>query len=155
TPSHALLECNTLPKLFKKSVEFYGDRKCLGQRKVLGEEEEIQSDGTKLQKFILGEYKWLTYTDLDRRIDLVAQGLISASVGVKHKAAVVMYAETRLQWFLAAQAVFRLGGTITTLYTNLGIDCIIHALNETESTHMVTTDDFLTKLKQIVPETPA
>ncbi|RWS26349.1 Long-chain-fatty-acid--CoA ligase 3-like protein [Leptotrombidium deliense] len=153
TPSHPLLECHTLPKLFKKSVELYGDRNCLGQREVIGEVDEIQSDGIVLQKFILGDYKWLTYTELDRRIELVARGLMS--VGVKHKATVVMYAETRLEWFLTAQAVFRLGGTITTLYTNLGIDGIIHALNETESTHMVTTADFLTKMKQIVPKTPA
>ncbi|RWS19429.1 long chain fatty acid CoA ligase-like protein, partial [Leptotrombidium deliense] len=144
TPSHPLLEITTLAKLFKN---------CLGQRDVLGEE-EVQSDGTTLQKYILGEeYKWFTYTELDRRIDLIAKGLMT--VGVKEKATVVMYAETRLEWFLTAQAVFRLGGEITTLYTNQGIDGIIHGLNETEGTHMVTTAAFLPKLKQIVPKTPA
>ncbi|RWS22594.1 long chain fatty acid CoA ligase-like protein [Leptotrombidium deliense] len=72
TPLHPLIEITTLPKLFKKSDERFGDRNCLRQRDVLCEEEDVQSDGTKLQKFILGEeYNWLTYTELDRRIDLI------------------------------------------------------------------------------------
>ncbi|RWS20344.1 long chain fatty acid CoA ligase-like protein, partial [Leptotrombidium deliense] len=150
-PSHPILVCETVPKLFKKTVEVYGKRKCLGQREALSEE-EAQEDGKTLQKLNLGEYKWLTYIEMDQRIDIVAKGLMA--IGVKPKDTLMMLADTRLEWFLTAQAVFRIGSAIATLYTTLGLDGIVHGINETSVTHMVTTVDFLPKLKQIISKTP-
>ncbi|RWS24448.1 long chain fatty acid CoA ligase-like protein [Leptotrombidium deliense] len=152
-PKHSILECDTLPKLFKKTVEIYGEKRCVGYREVFGEELETQDDGKTFKKLIMGDYKWYSYIELDKRIDDVAKGLMS--FGVKPGDTVMILAETRLEWYLTAQSVFRLGATIGTLYTTLGNDAIVHGLNETGVSHLVTTFDILPKLEEIVTKTPA
>ena len=59
-----------------------------------------------------------------------------------------------IEWFLSAQAIVRIGATIATLYASLGEDGIIHGINETEVTHIITTQDLLPKLSKIKARVP-
>jgi long-chain acyl-CoA synthetase len=59
-----------------------------------------------------------------------------------------------IEWFLSAQAILRIGASITTLYSTLGEEGLIHGINETEIKQIITTEDLLPKLAQILKQTP-
>lgn len=151
-PDHDCFKAQTINELVSMTIGKYKNRKCFGHRECLGEEDETQPDGKVFRKQNLGEYKWLTYVQLDQRIEDIARGLMVH--GVKPRDTVLILAETRLEWMLSAQAIFRLGGTIATLYATLGDDGIIHGINETEVTHLITTFDLLPKVKNIQSQIP-
>ena len=43
-----------------------------------------------------------------------------------------MYAETRAEWYVTAQACFKQSFPVVTLYTNLGDEAVQHGIVETE-----------------------
>lgn len=65
---------------------------------------EEQADGKSFKKLILGDYKWITYREMDQKLDLIGKGLMS--LGVRPRQNVVIFAETRMEWMLAAQVSF-------------------------------------------------
>ena len=144
----SLFECETLAELFKNNVKRFGDRKCLGSREVFGEEDERQPDGKVFRKLILGDYKWLTYKQADERVEHLARGLYLQ--GVKPGDMVMIFAETKAEWLLSAYAVFRIGAHIATLYATLGLEAIVHGINETEVTHIITSFDLLPKFEEVI-----
>ena len=119
---------------------------------MFGEEDELQKDGKVFRKLILGDYQWLTYNQVNERVESIARGLLRN--GVKPNDTVMIFAETKMEWLLAAHAVFRLGAHIATLYATLGIDAIIHGINETEVTHLITNFDLLSKFEKIENDVP-
>ncbi|GBL78520.1 Long-chain-fatty-acid--CoA ligase 3 [Araneus ventricosus] len=142
----------TMDQLFRSAVEKYGDRECYGVREVLGEEMEEAKSGKKFKKMNLGEYKWLTYNEVDKMIDTISRGLWHA--GVRSKKPVILLAETRLEWIVTAQACFRMNVPVVTLYTTLGADGIVHGITETEVTHIITSPEQIPELKKILPRVP-
>ena len=146
----SLFECETLAELFNNNVKRFGDRKCLGSREVFGEEDERQLDGKIFRKLILGDYKWLTYKEADERVEHLARGLYLQ--GVKPGDMVMIFAETKAEWLLCAYAVFRIGAHIATLYATLGQEAIVHGINETEVTHIITSFDLLPKFEAVKNE---
>ena len=66
----------------------------------------------------------------------------------------MLYADTRLEWMVSCQALFRLGATVGTLYTNLGEEGIVHAINETEATHLITNVELLNKIIKLMDKLP-
>ena len=42
----------------------YRDKKLLGTRDILGEEDEVQPNGKMFKKLELGDYRWLTYEEV-------------------------------------------------------------------------------------------
>lgn len=145
-PDHLWYQAKTISELFSLTCKKYSAKKAFGYREVFGEEEEKQPDGKVFKKLILGDYKWFTCAEIDQRVENLAKGFMVH--GVRPGDVVLILAETRLEWMLSAQAIFRLGATIATLYTTLGEDGIIHGINETEVTHIVTTHDVVPKLKK-------
>ena len=41
-----------------------------------------------------------------------------------------------------------------TLYTNLGEDAVVHGLNQTQATHVITSHDLLPKFRGVLKQTP-
>ncbi|XP_054161476.1 long-chain-fatty-acid--CoA ligase 4-like [Oppia nitens] len=152
-PYHYLDDCRTLPEAQRRSLEVNGvDTPCLGYRQVLSEVDVRQSDGKVLKKCELSDYQWLTYGEADTRIAHIARGLLIN--GVKPRDTVLIFFDTRLEWLLTAQAILRIGAVITTLYSTLGTDSLVYGINETEVTHVITTEDLLTKLAKIRAQIP-
>jgi len=151
-PHHLCFETKTISELFSESCKKYKGRKAFGSRQVFGEEDETQADGKVFRKQILGDYKWYSYSEVDERIESIAKGFMVH--GVRPGDVVLILAETRLEWMLSAQAIFRLGATIATLYTTLGDDGIVHGINETEVTHVVTTHDVIPKIEKFLSKIP-
>lgn len=147
-----MFDCETLATLFKNNVQRFGDRKCLGYREMFGEEDEKQADGKIFRKLILGDYVWLTYNEVDEKVDNLAKGLYLH--GVRPGDAVMIFAETKAEWLICAYAVFRIGAHIATLYATLGQDAIVHGINETEVTHIITSHDLLPKFEKTIKDIP-
>jgi len=82
------------------------------------------------------DYEWRTYSEVFVDIQDAARGLLSLD-GVQAlkgagKCTVAILAETSAEWQMAAQAAFQVDIPITTVYTTLGHDAMVHGLNETE-----------------------
>ncbi|KAG0411771.1 hypothetical protein HPB47_011109 [Ixodes persulcatus] len=75
--------------------------------------------------------------------------------GVRPRQNVVILAETRLEWMLAAQACLRINIPVVTLYATLGEDGIIHGINETEATHLITSYDLMPRIAKILHKIPS
>ncbi|KAM9376854.1 long-chain-fatty-acid--CoA ligase 4 [Pholidichthys leucotaenia] len=142
---------DTLDKLFKHAVQRFGDAQCLGTRDVLSEENEIQPSGKVFKKLILGEYRWLSYNELDSIVSEFGSGL--AALGQQPKSTIAIFCETRAEWMITAQACFRFNFPLVTFYATLGQEAIAFGLNETGVTHLVTSAELLeTKLKDMLPQ---
>ncbi|XP_054890258.1 long-chain-fatty-acid--CoA ligase 4 [Poeciliopsis prolifica] len=142
---------DTLDKLFKHAVERFGPADCLGTREVLSEENEIQPNGKMFKKVILGEYRWLSYNELDSIVSEFGNGL--AALDQQPKNTIAIFCETRAEWMITAQACFRHNFPLVTFYATLGEDAIAYGLNETGVTHLVTSVELLeSKLKKVLPQ---
>ncbi|XP_054156382.1 long-chain-fatty-acid--CoA ligase 4-like [Oppia nitens] len=141
---HYLHDCRTIPEAQQRSLTMNSpDEPCLGYRRILAEELVKQRDGKVMKKWRLSDYQWLSRREVDYRIAAISRGLLLNSV--KPKDVVLIVCDTRLEWFLTAQAVFRIGAAISTLYTTLGDEALIYGINEVQVTHIVTTEDQLAK----------
>ncbi|XP_027137407.1 long-chain-fatty-acid--CoA ligase 4 [Larimichthys crocea] len=144
---------DTLDKLFEHAVQRFGESHCLGTRDVLSREDEVQPTGKVFKKLILGEYRWLSYNDLDSIATEFGSGL--AALGQQPKSSIAIFCETRAEWMITAQTCFRRNFPLVTFYATLGEDAIAFGLNETGVTHLVTSVELLeTKLKNVLPQIP-
>ncbi|XP_048487421.1 long-chain-fatty-acid--CoA ligase 4 isoform X2 [Plutella xylostella] len=130
----------------------WGSRPCLGTRTVLSEEDEPQPNGRVFKKFNMGEYVWRSYADTEREALQLSRGLREA--GVPPRQSVVMFAETRAEWMIAAHACFKQSIPVVTIYATLGDEAIAHGINETEVGTVITTHDLLPKFRKILANTP-
>jgi len=119
----------------------------MGYRQCHGIEDELQPDGKRFKKLILGDYKDFTYEEIQERIDHVREGLLAS--GIKKGSPVVIFSETRMEWHLIAQALFQIGAIIVTLYATLGDEGVVHGINECETTHVITSVDLVPKLQRL------
>ncbi|XP_070539166.1 long-chain-fatty-acid--CoA ligase 4-like [Ptychodera flava] len=145
-------DCSTLDDMFTRAVGKYGNKRCLGTREVLSEEDEVQPNGRVFKKLILGDYQWETFQEIDKRAENFGQGL--SSLGLKPRRNVVIFAETRAEFMIAMQACFRHNFPVVTIYATLGEDGVCHGINETEVTHVITSASQLSKLKNITDRIP-
>ncbi|RWS30227.1 long-chain-fatty-acid--CoA ligase 4-like protein [Leptotrombidium deliense] len=147
-------DCSTVDAYFSKMVMSYGSRKCLGFREIMHEEMERQNDGKVFKKRILSpNYKWFTYSQIDKRIDDVVKGFLLNSVKPKDKVAI--FADTRSEWMISFLALMRMGAIAGTLYATLGDEGIIHGINQLECECIVTTSELLPKLVKNLAKTPS
>ncbi|KAL4219831.1 Long-chain-fatty-acid--CoA ligase 4 [Mactra antiquata] len=145
-------ECRTLDDLLVRAVRIYGAKRCLGTRELLREEDEVQANGKVFKKVLLGEYKWTTYEEIFTRVTYLGSGLLA--VGQKPRSNILIFAETRAEWMIAAQACFKYNFPVVTLYATLGEDAIIHGVNESEVSHVITSAELLPKFKSILSKMP-
>ncbi|CAG0906391.1 unnamed protein product, partial [Darwinula stevensoni] len=144
--------CDTMEQAFRKSVEKYKERPFLGTREILEEKDEVQSNGRVFQKFVLGEYSWLTFADMDAKTEAFGRGL--REIGQEPKCNIVIFAETRAEWLVAAYGCMKHNIPVVTIYATLGEDAIAHGINQTEVTHVITSAELLPKFKTILHHTP-
>uniref|UniRef100_A0AC11CS52 Acyl-CoA synthetase long chain family member 3 n=1 Tax=Ovis aries TaxID=9940 RepID=A0AC11CS52_SHEEP len=145
--------CDTLDKVFMHAKNKFKDKRLLGTREILNEEDEVQPNGKVFKKVILGSYNWLSYEDVFVRAFNFGNGL--QMLGQKPKTTIAIFCETRAEWMVAAQACFMYNFQLVTLYATLGGPAIVHGLNETEVTNIITSKELLqTKLKDIVSLVP-
>lgn len=145
-------KCDTMDKAWRWSVSKYGSRSLLGTRDILAEEDEVQPNGKIFKKFSLGDYRWISYEGVDTTADHFGKGL--RDLGMNYQDKVCVFADTRNEWFIAAQACFKQSFALVTLYTNLGEEAVEHGVNQTKVAHIITSHDLLPKFRSILKNTP-
>lgn len=130
----------------------YADKRCLGYRDLLEESSEVQGTGKVFIKNKFGEYIWKTYAQVN--VLATSFGLGLRELGNKAGQNVAIFSETRPEWMIAAQGLFKQSMPIVTIYANLGEEGIIHALNETKVTIVITSHELLPKLKNMFKKLP-
>jgi len=144
--------CTTMNQVWDWSVSRYKDRKLLGTREMIGEEDEIQHNGKMFRKLVLGDYRWMTYEDADTMAENLGRGL--RSVGLSAGTPVCLFADTRAEWLVTAQACFKHSLPVVTLYTNLGDEAVEHGIVQTEVDTVITSHELLPKFRTILAQTP-
>jgi len=143
---------DTMAKCFKFGLDKHTHKMCLGTRQLLSEEDETQPNGKVFKKWKLGEYSWQSYVDLDVSSTNFGKGL--RELGQLYKQNLCIFADTKADWMVAAQACFKQTFPVVTLYTNLGDEAIIHAINQTDVEIVITTHELLPKFQKILHKTP-
>ena len=54
---------------------------------------------------MMGRYLWMTFDDVNRRVDSLGQGLLA--LGLQPRQYILLFAETRAEWMIAVQTAFR------------------------------------------------
>lgn len=67
-----------------------------------------------ISQLILGDYKWITYEDLDVEVNLLGRGL--AALGQQPRHTIAIFCETRAEWMITAQSCFRWNFPCTHLF---------------------------------------
>ena len=102
---------------------------------------------------MLGEYRWRTYTDMNVEAGNFGRGLME--MGLRAKDNIALFSETRAEWLIGANGCMKQSMPVVTLYANLGEDALVHAINETEVTCVITSQELLPKFENILPRTPS
>jgi long-chain acyl-CoA synthetase len=118
----------TLADLFLKSCETFSNQKCLGTRKIISK--YTTEDG--FEKITQGEYEWDTYETVKNTSVFFSRGL-KKKCQLEPQEKVAIYADTKSQWLTSVNGCFLNNYTVVTCYTSLGVEALVHCLNETES----------------------
>lgn len=154
-PMHVTLErekVQTLEGVLLWVSKVHGDKKCLGTRQILAEEDEVQPNGRIFKKYKMGEYSWKSYVDVERLAASFSRGLVEN--GLTFRKNIVIFAETRAEWMIAAHACFKQNLTVVTIYTTLGDEAVAHGINETEVDTVITSHELLPKFKKLLQMVP-
>ncbi|KAL1445631.1 hypothetical protein MTO96_044909 [Rhipicephalus appendiculatus] len=154
-PFEAFSGICTLDDLAMDAVKTWPMRRSLGSRPVLQRTEET-SDlrlGKSVKRLRLGPYHWLSYHDVGGRIDRISKGL--RLIGARPRHSIAILADTCAEWLLTALACFRSNIPLAAIYTSLGDDSVVAAINETKATHLVTSEDHLPRLLAMLERMPS
>ena len=95
----------------------------------------------------------MNYEDADTIANNVGRGL--RVLGQQSNQPLCIFADTRAEWMLSAQACFKQSFPLVTLYTNLGDDAVVHGINEAQVETVITSHELLPKFKRILASTPS
>ena len=128
-------DCLTVDEAINKSIELNGrDKQCLGYREVI-EENVVYSEGKPITKYVLSDYKWITYGEYEERMGNIGKGLLLN--GVKSGDNVMIFADTSIDWFTCAQSILKIGATVATLYPSLNDEGIIKSHRKLNNTLVI------------------
>lgn len=78
----------------------------------------------------MGDYSWYTFSEANDLAKNFGRGL--RSIGHQPKENIIIFSETRAEWFISAMGAFKQSIPVCTLYATLGEDALILGINETE-----------------------
>lgn len=117
---------DTLEKMLSYVAKMYSNKKCLGTREILSEEDEVQPNGRIFKKYKMGDYKWRTFSEVETTATNFGRGL--RELGCNAYKNIVIFAETRAEWMIAAHGCFKQNFPIVTIYATLGDEGVIHGM---------------------------
>jgi len=140
----------TMNAAFDRVCRMNPDSPSLGTRELLSESDEVQPNGKIFKKAIYGKYKFLTFSELHKKVYDFAAGL--SEMGVKR---VCIYMETRAEWMIAAHACFQHNIQIVTVYSTLGEKSVAQAMQEADIETVITSSRLMeTTMKSVVENCP-
>lgn len=100
----------------------------------------------------MGDYQWRTYLEVEQMASSFGRGLMEFNLKTRDN--IVIFAETREEFMIAAHACFKQNLTLVTLYATLGDEAIAHGINETEVEVVITSHELLPKFKRLLALIP-
>lgn len=146
--------CSTLDDLWDRGLRLWPQAKVIGARPLIKVEMEPQPNGRKFKKLTQGPYHFYSFTKLTERITGIASGFLNYLKLRPRDDRVLIFAETRMEWMLTAQACFRTSIPLVTLYATLGDDALVHGVDESEVHVIMTSDELLSKVVNLLPRMP-
>lgn len=143
---------DTLERMFEFVTKVHSTKRCIGTRKLISEEDEVQPNGRVFKKFNMGDYMWRNFIETEYAAACFGRGL--RELGQQPKQNIVIFAETRAEWLIAAHGCFKQNMPLVTIYATLGDDGIAHGINETEVTTVITSHELLPKFRSVLKITP-
>ena len=128
-----------------------GDDDFMATRIIQDRSFEKHGDKT-FEKLSLGKYTFLSYRSVQRSAEAVGCSFRKMNLGLGSRIAI--FAETRVEWFIAAMGALQQRICVCTVYSTLAPSGIQHALNETEVDTIVTSSELITKLIALLPSCP-
>jgi len=121
----------------------------LGIRQKLKITDELQPDGKLIKKYSQShEYVWKSFQEVVKNINDFSNGLLL--LGLKSNDNIVINAETRPEWLIAAMACFRIKVPIVTLYATLGIEALEFGIRQTETKFFVISGEQIQKVEKMI-----
>lgn len=121
----------TIPACFNTAAQRFAKKQCMGTRPILS----CTTEGKKIFWHKDG-FEWQTFAEVHENVIAAAKGLLGLEgvhdSGKDCDLVAGILADTSAEWQMAAQAVFQIGIPVTTVYTTLGHEAMVHALRETE-----------------------
>jgi long-chain acyl-CoA synthetase len=147
-----------LNKLWEEAVNRYSDRKCLGYRPLLRIHRIKKTLPNGVEKVwetpeFAGE-KWFTYKEVDQRVVNYARGLVQFC-GLNSGDRFAVFENTCMEWLMSAHAAYKYNITLVTVYANLGEEALVHSLNETKVTALLTNEDQLPRFVSLSKQIPS
>lgn len=144
----------TYDEMMQTSFGEFDERPCYAYREVLREEWRKRPDGSDklLRQVELADYRWITFGHFNAQIEAARRGFLLE--GIRPNDKVMLYADTRPEWQISSQALIRLGAIVATMYSTLGVDGIVHSVNETQVSHVVAQKDKVGKLLRLKSKLP-
>lgn len=141
-------EVTTVDQVVSSVLKQDPHKKALGYREVLAKF-TVQGDlNTLVDKMkMANEYTWFTRAQVDKMIQNVSNGL--SKCGVVNGDLVTVLLDTRYEWFIAAQAVFRVGAAVATISPTSSLEDTVDSISKLQSTHLITSSDLLLKINKI------
>lgn len=143
---------DTVEKMFNFLHSKYATMPCIGSRQILSVDQEKSDSGKLMKKYNMGDYTWLTYNQMFNRALNFGRGI--KELGYETGTKIVMFADTRADWLIAAHGCFKFNYTLCTIYTNLGIDGVKHGISQTDCPVVIVSQELLPKLEKVLPSLP-
>uniref|UniRef100_A0A0N5CC14 long-chain-fatty-acid--CoA ligase n=1 Tax=Strongyloides papillosus TaxID=174720 RepID=A0A0N5CC14_STREA len=143
----------TLDKVWDRCAQLYSNNPCMGTREIIKIYEEKLPDGRVFHKAKFGKYKWLTYKEVDIQITKLSRAI--CNLNLPKRCFVVIFAETRAEWQITAQACIKAGLTIVTVYATLGKEAVKSAIKECEGVVLFTTSSHFELVNEISDTIPS
>uniref|UniRef100_A0A0N4Z7T8 long-chain-fatty-acid--CoA ligase n=1 Tax=Parastrongyloides trichosuri TaxID=131310 RepID=A0A0N4Z7T8_PARTI len=145
-------DCKTLGQVWDRCCDMFEESPCFGTRQIIKTENEKQADGRLFQKAELGDYEWIDFGEASEKVMNLANAL--TLLNLKPKTHIVIFAETRAEWMISAQACFRSGYPVVTVYATLGEEAVTYAIKESGGKVLFTTASHLDTIKKIRENIP-
>jgi len=147
-------DAQTLPELLKRSAERFRDNACFGTRPVMLKEMiKDNVSGREFEKLTLGPYEWETYNVVYERVKNFGKGLLKS--GLKPGDRIAIFMETCADWMIAAHGAHVAGIVVVTIYSTLGEEATLFAMNETEVEFVITEARLLKTVARLSPNCPS
>ncbi|CEH16913.1 long-chain-fatty-acid--ligase [Ceraceosorus bombacis] len=154
---------NTMSDILQFIVGKYTNKPCMGYReliKIHNEEKEVTKkvDGKEVkekktwQLQELSDYKYITYTEFNERVQNAASGL--AHLGLSTSTRFNIYGSTSLDWQNLAHSCFAQNIPFCTAYDTLGPEGLQHSLAEPDVVGIFTNPHLVKTLISVLDETP-
>lgn len=76
-PPKSLIDgCENVNQLFDRVVATYGTKQAFGYRPVLAESSDVQANGRVFKKYVLGDYVWNNFNEMQERVNHLSSGFL-------------------------------------------------------------------------------